>query len=119
MMGLLKRHCTDKMHKYSLDIMSRMMIKQLSGESRSWPTEPGANSPPPAVVHNGNGLVKMLFAGAKAVHVAFAQEDIDGAKDHPLISRMPGFYIIEYIEKEFDSVPFRNKKVQEITVEGK
>ena len=72
MMGLLKRHCTDKMHKYSLDIMSRMMIKQLSGESRSWPTEPGANSPPPAVVHNGNGLVKMLFAGAKAVHVAFA-----------------------------------------------
>ena len=51
--------------------------------------------------------------------LAFAQEDTDGAKDHPLISRMPGFYIIEYIEKEFDSVPFRNKKVQEITVEGK
>ena len=51
--------------------------------------------------------------------LAFAQEDTDGAKDHPLISRMPGFYMIEYIEKEFDSVPFRNEKGQEITVEGK
>jgi OOP family OmpA-OmpF porin len=32
---------------------------------------------------------------------------------------MPGFWIDEYIEKEFDSVPFRNEKGQEITVEGK
>jgi OOP family OmpA-OmpF porin len=51
--------------------------------------------------------------------IAFAQDDVEGAKDHPLISRMPGFYIAEYIEKEFDSVPFKNEKGQEITVEGK
>ena len=50
---------------------------------------------------------------------AFAQDDVEGAKDHPLISRMPGFYIAEYIEKEFDSIPFRNEKGQEITIEGK
>jgi OOP family OmpA-OmpF porin len=50
---------------------------------------------------------------------AFAQEDVEGAKDHPLVSRMPGFYIAEYIEKDFDSVPIRNDKGQEIDVEGK
>jgi outer membrane protein OmpA-like peptidoglycan-associated protein len=51
--------------------------------------------------------------------LALAQDDVEGGKDHPLISRMPGFWIDEYIEKEFDSVPFRNEKGQEITVEGK
>lgn len=50
---------------------------------------------------------------------AFAQDDVEGAKDHPLISRMPGYYIGEYIEKEFDSVPFRDPKGQEVNVEGK
>ena len=50
---------------------------------------------------------------------AFAQEDVEGGKDHPLVSRMPGFYIAEYIEKEFDSVPFKNEKGQETNVEGK
>jgi OmpA-OmpF porin, OOP family len=50
---------------------------------------------------------------------AFAQEDVEGGKDHPLITRMPGFYIAEYIEKEFDSVPFKDEKGQEVNVEGK
>jgi outer membrane protein OmpA-like peptidoglycan-associated protein len=49
----------------------------------------------------------------------FAQDDAEGAKDHPLLSRMPGFYIAEYIAKEFDSVPFRDPKGQESNVEGK
>jgi outer membrane protein OmpA-like peptidoglycan-associated protein len=51
--------------------------------------------------------------------VAFAQDDVEGAKDHPLISRMPGYYIAEYIEKEFDSVAFRDPKGKEVMVEGK
>jgi len=51
--------------------------------------------------------------------LAFAQDDVEGAKDHPLVSRMPGYYIAEYIEKDFDSVPFRDAKGQEIPVEGK
>jgi OOP family OmpA-OmpF porin len=50
---------------------------------------------------------------------AFAQEDVEGGKDNPLISRMPGFYIAEYIEKEFDSVPFKDEKGQEVNAEGK
>jgi OOP family OmpA-OmpF porin len=51
--------------------------------------------------------------------LASAQEDVEGSHDHPLVSRMPGFYIAEYIEKEFDSVPFKNEKGQEVNVEGK
>jgi OOP family OmpA-OmpF porin len=50
---------------------------------------------------------------------AFAQDDVEGGKDHPLITRMPGYYIGEYIEKEFDSVPFRDSQGKEVMVEGK
>ncbi len=32
---------------------------------------------------------------------AFAQEDAEGSKDHPMVSRMPGYYISEYTEQEF------------------
>ena len=37
--------------------------------------------------------------------MAIAQEetDLSGSKDHPLLSRMPGFYISDYSEKDFDS----------------
>jgi outer membrane protein OmpA-like peptidoglycan-associated protein len=61
------------------------------------------------------GLVGVLCLAP----MAFAQDDVEGAKDHPLISRMPGYYIAEYIEKEFDSVAFRDPKGQEVMVEGK
>jgi OmpA-OmpF porin, OOP family len=36
---------------------------------------------------------------------AFAQEkDVSGAKDHPLLTRMPGYYISSYEPKDFDNV---------------
>jgi outer membrane protein OmpA-like peptidoglycan-associated protein len=36
---------------------------------------------------------------------AWAQEkDVDGAKDHPLLTRLPGSYISSYEQKEFDVV---------------
>jgi OOP family OmpA-OmpF porin len=36
---------------------------------------------------------------------AFAQEqDADGSKDHPMFSRMPGYYIQEYDSQDFSSV---------------
>jgi len=49
---------------------------------------------------------------------AFAQEDIEGSKDHPLANRMPGYYISEYVDRDFDSVPFKNEKGQEVDAEG-
>jgi OmpA-OmpF porin, OOP family len=33
---------------------------------------------------------------------AFAQEEPEGSKDHPVFPRMPNYYIYEYDEKEFD-----------------
>lgn len=36
----------------------------------------------------------------------YAQDDKEGSKDFPLISRMNGFYILEYNEKEYDRYAF-------------
>ncbi|MGV8040187.1 MAG: OmpA family protein [Thermoanaerobaculaceae bacterium] len=39
--------------------------------------------------------------------VALGQEqDVEGSKDHPLLSRMPGFYITQYEQSEFASHAF-------------
>lgn len=52
--------------------------------------------------------------------VVFAMEgDADGAKDHPLFNRMPGYLIHRYDEKTFDTHSFRNAKLNAINVEGK
>lgn len=40
-----------------------------------------------------------------SVGVALAAEDIEGSKDHPLVTRYPGSYIYYYEEKEFDEFP--------------
>lgn len=46
----------------------------------------------------------LLFAAAGPVR---AQEaDADGSKDHPVFSRMPGFYINSYDEQEFSEFEF-------------
>src|SRR6516164_6809373 len=29
-------------------------------------------------------------------------QDMEGSKDHPLVSRYPGSYIVKYVQKEFD-----------------
>ena len=55
----------------------------------------------------------LLFLG-----VARAEQDVKGSKDHPLFNRMPGFYISQYEEKEFDSHTFRDAKLAEQNVEG-
>jgi outer membrane protein OmpA-like peptidoglycan-associated protein len=51
---------------------------------------------------------------------AFAGElDAEGAADHPLLSRMPGYRISRYEVKEFDSHPFRTPNGKEFPVEGR
>jgi len=45
-----------------------------------------------------------LLAAVAFTAPAWAQTpDVKGSKDHPLVTRMPGFYIRQYDEKEFDS----------------
>ena len=53
----------------------------------------------------------------------FAQEtDVEGSKDHPLLTRMPGYYIDDYSESQFDSYTFKVKegdKDKQQPVEGR
>jgi len=46
-------------------------------------------------------LPSILFLSLLTTGVAFAQKDIQGSKDHPLITRMPDYYIDKYEVSEF------------------
>lgn len=60
----------------------------------------------------------LFFTGLLFPVVIHAQEDAEGSKDHTLFSRMPGFYIQRYEEKEFDTHPFWEKG-RELQVDGR
>jgi len=45
-------------------------------------------------------------------------QDIKGSKDHPIISRMPDFWISEYKESEFDSYKFIGADNKSLIIEG-
>jgi outer membrane protein OmpA-like peptidoglycan-associated protein len=47
-------------------------------------------------------LVAGLLIGLSAPFAAAQDQDVEGSKDHPLISRYPGSYISKYLSKEFD-----------------
>ncbi|TET68973.1 MAG: hypothetical protein E3J56_10555, partial [Candidatus Aminicenantes bacterium] len=44
--------------------------------------------------------------------------DVKGSKDHPVVSRIPNFYISSYKDIEFDQYEFKLKKGKKI-VEGR
>jgi len=50
--------------------------------------------------------------------LSIAQEDVPDSKDHPLLTRMPDFYISDYEYKEFDEADFKNDKGEDIKIEG-
>ena len=60
-------------------------------------------------------LVAVLFVAAPVV----AQDDTEGAKDHPLVSRYPGYWISDYDEQEFGAADFRLPDNAEKHVEGR
>ena len=47
-------------------------------------------------------FVAGLLIGLSAPFAAAQDQDVEGSKDHPLISRYPGSYIAKYLTKEFD-----------------
>jgi outer membrane protein OmpA-like peptidoglycan-associated protein len=47
-------------------------------------------------------FVAGLLIGLSAVFAAAQDQDVEGSKDHPLISRYPGSYIAKYLTKTFD-----------------
>lgn len=60
--------------------------------------------------------ISLFFVGSIFV---FAQNDLPGSKDHPLFTRMPNYYIMDYEEKEFGSYDFYDSKNHKFTVEGR
>ncbi|HUU04525.1 MAG TPA: OmpA family protein [Patescibacteria group bacterium] len=59
-----------------------------------------------------------LFVLSVTPVLSLAQEDVPGSKDHPILTRMPSFYISDYQYKEFDQADFKNDKGEDIKIEG-
>jgi len=66
----------------------------------------------------GKVMFGILFGLLFTAGLALAQEDMPGSKDHPLLTRMPEFYISDYEEKDFDQADFKNDKGEDIKIEG-
>jgi len=63
-------------------------------------------------------LLTVLIAGCYGMALAGSDpKDVPDGNDHPLLSRMPGFYISEYNNKEFDSVEMTTREGN-ISIEG-
>jgi OmpA-OmpF porin, OOP family len=63
----------------------------------------------------------VVVAVVFAVLPAFGQQDREGTKDYPGITRMPGYYIDEYTDTQFDSVNMPVKQgtqEKQVAVEG-
>ena len=65
-------------------------------------------------------VMTCIFLGFSSV---YAQEDVEGSKDHPLISRYEGAYIQGYEQVNYDRLTFfkgeADGEVQDTTLEGK
>src|SRR5215213_9243440 len=50
---------------------------------------------------------------------ARGQTDVDGAKDHPMLSRFPGYYIEEYDPQDFSTYTFQVADSTEKKIDGR
>ena len=64
-------------------------------------------------------MIYTLIASVLITSVTLAEQDAPGCGDHPLLTRMPNFYIQDCETKDFDQMEFVNAQGQEATVEGK
>ena len=67
--------------------------------------------------HTIVGLLLVLFAGSPGL--AQDETDVKGSLDHPLFTRMPGYYISDYDVKEFDKYTSPYATGQDENWEGK
>jgi OmpA-OmpF porin, OOP family len=63
-------------------------------------------------------IVGLVIMQASFGLAAAAEVDVKGSKDHPLLTRMPDFYIAEYKDSEFDSYKFIDQTKKQVSVEG-
>ena len=62
-------------------------------------------------------LIFSIVLMVTAINIGFAQADTEGCKDHALLSRMPGYYILECTQN-YNQLDFYDSKGQEIKLEG-
>ena len=62
-------------------------------------------------------ILCMLFV-LVGLNISAAEKDKQGSKDHPLLTRMPDFHIIDYSEKDFDKQEFTVQNGKKVSVEG-
>lgn len=62
-------------------------------------------------------ILCMLFV-LVGLNVSAADPDVKGSKDHPLLTRMPNFYISAYKDTEFDSHKFNVQDKKPVSIEG-
>jgi len=60
----------------------------------------------------------IIFIVLITASITYANKDLKGSSDYPLISRMPGFWIAAYQESEYDSHTFRDSANNKIIIEG-
>ncbi len=63
-------------------------------------------------------ILVVLYVVIVTSFCAVAQTDMPGSKDHPMFSRMPGYYISDYQQEEFAAYDFRDENGNDVTVEG-
>jgi len=68
---------------------------------------------------NLNAVIFSLFFVLTYANLTFAAEvDIKGSKDHPLLTRMPNFFIAEYKDTDFGSHRFMGQDKKPVSIEG-
>lgn len=65
------------------------------------------------------GLFFLVLGVALIAPDAAFGQDIEGAKDHPLVSRLANFYISEYEEFDFDEASFYDAADKEYVIKGR
>jgi OmpA-OmpF porin, OOP family len=63
-------------------------------------------------------LAAIVLCFAFTIPVVAAQTDVTGCKDHPLFTRMPGYWIHNCKQNQFDAHPFFTAKAKTTSVEG-
>jgi outer membrane protein OmpA-like peptidoglycan-associated protein len=64
-------------------------------------------------------LAAIILISLVSAVPAGAQDDADGSKDHPMLSRFPGYYIEEYDPQDFGVYTFQLADDKEQKVEGR
>ncbi len=63
-------------------------------------------------------IFSLFFMLTANGHSLVAEQDVKESKDHPILTRMPGFHISAYKEAEFDSYKFIGSDMKQAGIEG-